>query len=85
MKEEVCCSIISLLKSRSNYDNDINRVREFVTDKSSVPRNLRLKVKLTGRASIVRSQEFLALEEKLKTADTVWQKSYKNAFRQVRD
>ena len=85
MKEEVCCSIISLLKSRSNYDNDINRVREFVSDKSSVPRNLRLKVKLTGRASIVRTQEFLALEENLQAADTVWQKHYKNAFRQVRE
>ena len=85
LKEEVCKSAINLLKSRINYENDIERVREFVTDKSSIPRNLRLKVKLTGRASIVRTQEFLALEETVKAADTAWQKQYKNAFRQIRE
>ena len=85
LKEEVCKSAISLLKSRINYENDMERVREFVADKSSIPRNLRLKVKLTGRASIVRSQEFLALEESVKSADIVWQRQYKNAFRHIRE
>ena len=37
LKEEVCKSAISLLKSRINYKNDMERVREFVADKSSIP------------------------------------------------
>ena len=41
IKEEVCISSINLLKSRTNYENDISRVREFVTDKASIHRNLR--------------------------------------------
>ena len=76
---------ISLLNSRAQYDLDFNRVREFATDMKSLPRSLKINQKLTSRTAVVRTQEFLAVEELAKAANDEWQKAWKGCFRKIRE
>ena len=64
----------------------MRKIREFVTDKDSIPRSLRVKIKLTpDMPNAVRRQKFQACEDEAKETIKLFQKTFKNHYRIVKE
>ena len=80
-----CEAAISLLISWTQFKLDSKRVKDFATKHmTSIPRSLRIKLELSSRPAIVRSQEFRAIEEKAKADNEVWQQAYIKHYRKLK-
>ena len=86
IREVVCLSALSLLRSRSCYERFMKKIRDFATDKTSIPRSLRVKIKLTpAMPNSVRKPKYMAAEEKAKETIAKFQKAFKSHFMEVKE
>ena len=86
IREVICLAALSLLRSRACYEQFMKKIRDFATDKSSIPRSLRVKVELSpAMPNSVRRQKYMAAEEKAKETVEKFQKSFRSHFIEVKE
>ena len=86
LMEAVCKTSINLLCSRMKYEEYMKKVKSYATDKTSIPRSLRVKIKLApSESEVMRKIEFQTLEDETAAHIETFQKNIKNVYRKVKE